>query len=79
MSAKAEREDKLPGTPFSINWCDLTDPPCPFKGWGECGIKETLRGFSSKPGIRKEAERLYRLAKEKPDEFRKTCERGLYG
>lgn len=79
MGAKAERENKLPGPPFSINWCDLTDPPCPLKSFGRCGIKETLRGFYTRSEIRKEAERLYRIAKEDPEGFRKICERGLFG
>lgn len=72
MGAKAEREDKL-SAPLSFDWCNLPDPPCPFKSYGRCGIRERLREYPSK--MQEEAERLYTLAKENPERFREICGR----
>lgn len=69
------KETPLP-TPFSIDWCNLTDPPCPFKGY-PCGIKERLRGFYQKSIIKKEAESLMAIAEKDPKEFHRICQRSL--
>jgi len=76
MSTEIER--KIASAPMSVDWCNLPDSPCSLKGYGRCGIKETLRGFYTRSEIRKEAERLYEIAKKDPERYREICEKGLF-
>jgi len=68
MSSKAERENKLPAAPFSIKWCDLTDPPLSFKGtplWYKGKIKKLL----SKVENERRSRKIIGYSKERPKEI----------
>ena len=70
-------KETLPQAPLEIDWCYQTSPPCPYKG-PNCGIKSHLRCYYGERR-KEEAERLLALAKEDPEEFWRTCARGLWG
>ena len=75
MGAKAEREDKFSAPMSKIDWCELIDPPCPYKGYGRCGIRDTLGKIYPKSKQIAEAKRLHRKAVENPDGYRNTCKK----
>ena len=59
--------------PSKIDWCNLTDPPCPHKQYEVCGIEEILRGFQSAKEKEKVASHYLNLAKKDPRGFQNAC------
>lgn len=65
---------------LSTDWCNLTDPPCPYSTGstgGICGIKSHLRGFPTRRARIAEAKRLLNDAKENPEVFWEICGRAI--
>jgi len=71
----AEIEKKIESAPMSVDYCELIDPPCPYKGYGRCGVRDTLGKIYPKSKQIAEAKRLHRKAVENPDGYQNTCKK----
>lgn len=56
-----------------IDWCNLTDPPCPHGEYDICGIREILRGFLSVEERERWARYYLERAEKDPKGFQKAC------
>ena len=70
--------------PLDINWCRLTDPPCPYSNLtsdgkdSNCGIDRWLRQIESPSARLQEANRLENMAQQDPDRLHELCARGVF-